>query len=85
MVFAHFLLKGCGDLQDLLCVEIARPDVFVNDRAREVHASVEAVYALEVASFLVYESAFISFLITFRSCRTSSKSMLRHVANLPKE
>jgi hypothetical protein len=53
MVFAHFLLKGCGDLQDLLCIEVARLDVFVDDRACEVHTSVKAVYALEAASFLV--------------------------------
>lgn len=50
---AHFLLKGCGNLQDLLCVEVARSDVFVDDRACEVHAAIEAVYTLEVASFLV--------------------------------
>jgi hypothetical protein len=50
---AHFLLKGCGDLQDLFCVEVARPDVFVDDRACEVHAPIEAVYTLEAAIFLV--------------------------------
>jgi hypothetical protein len=50
---ARFFLQGCGDLQDLLCVVIARPDVFVDDRACEVHAAIEAVYTLEAASFLV--------------------------------